>query len=1029
MTIVSRTVLILFFAVNLLTGYSQQTAKYDDPQSVYNSAVDLFQKEKYGAAQESFSELIESIQNPFSPMRINAEYYDAICALELYHPDAAYKLNQFVINHPTNSRKNGVSFQLGKLNYRNKKYRQALESFEMVDITQLSSKEKSEYFFKSGYCYFKRDNNDKAKSNFNKVVNTNSKYSSPSKYYMAHINYSEGKYDEALADFKVLSEDPNFRAVAPYYVVQILFMQGHYTEVIEKAPPLLANATPKRASELNRVIGESYYHKGEYNRALPFLKEYATTARTSISRASHYKLGYCLLQTSDYDNALRSFQKTTGKNDSLAQYGYYYLGACYLALDQKQFAANAFASAYKLPYDREIREDALFKQAQLAFELSYDPYSKAIKALRSYIQAYPDSEKADEAYEFLFQISMATRNFEDAQKSLESIQKKGVDYKGNFQKITYYRGIELFNQFNYAEAAEMFTKARDYDVDKMITAESIFWMAESFYMQENYWGAKKYYLEFLANNKAKKLPIFNMANYNLGYVYFKRKEYTGAIHSFKEFIAKLSDERQVLVADAFLRLGDSWFISKNYDNAISYYDKAINLNAVDVDYAKFQKAKALGVLQRYPEKISTLKSIPVQHPKSSYLSEVYYELGDTYLVTHNNEQALVNFKKVATDYPKSNLAVKARLKSGLIYYNSNLNDLAIAAFKGVITEYPGTQESKEALASLRNIYVDMGKVEDYFTYANKLEFANITISEQDSVTYTSAENQYMNEDYENAGKSLKKYVDNFPEGAYLLSAHYFLAECLVKSEDYENALLSYEYVVSQPVSEYSEMALLKAADLSYDLGKYDTSLQYFIKLEETAQQKENIQEAWYGRMKNNFLLKNYEAAIGPADKLLAQEKISDEMKLEAMLIRANSLETTDEILLAKAQYKEIAEFSQGEAGAESLYKIALIGYNLKDYEAAEKELFKLFNNYASYDYWMANGFILLADIYVETGNLFQAKQTLQSILENYDGEDLKKVAAEKLDAILASENTETTEEDNESESINIEGEEVELEQK
>ena len=59
-------------------------------------------------------------------------------------------------------------------------------------------------------------------------------------------------------------------------------------------------------------------------------------------------------------------------------------------------------------------------------------------------------------------------------------------------------------------------------------------------------------------------------------------------------LTNLKDEKPVLVADAFLRLGDSWFISKNYDNAISYYDKAINLNTVDVDYAMFQKAKALG---------------------------------------------------------------------------------------------------------------------------------------------------------------------------------------------------------------------------------------------------------------------------------------------------------------------------------------------------------------------------------------------------------------------------------------------------
>jgi hypothetical protein len=40
---------------------------------------------------------------------------------------------------------------------------------------------------------------------------------------------------------------------------------------------------------------------------------------------------------------------------------------------------------------------------------------------------------------------------------------------------------------------------------------------------------------------------------------------------------------------------------------------------------------------------------------------------------------------------------------------------------------------------------------------------------------------------------------------------------------------------------------------------------------------------------------------------------------------------------------------------------------------------------------------------MEQGNFLQAKQTLQSIIENYEGEDLKKVAQDKYDKILQKE--------------------------
>ncbi|MEZ5148580.1 MAG: hypothetical protein R2759_16295 [Bacteroidales bacterium] len=44
------------------------------------------------AAQKQFEFVIQSIENPESPLRVNAEYYEALCVLELYNSDAEYKL-------------------------------------------------------------------------------------------------------------------------------------------------------------------------------------------------------------------------------------------------------------------------------------------------------------------------------------------------------------------------------------------------------------------------------------------------------------------------------------------------------------------------------------------------------------------------------------------------------------------------------------------------------------------------------------------------------------------------------------------------------------------------------------------------------------------------------------------------------------------------------------------------------------------------------------------------------------------------
>ncbi|MEG2337087.1 MAG: hypothetical protein RSC04_05045, partial [Bacteroidales bacterium] len=60
----------------------------------------------------------------------------------------------------------------------------------------------------------------------------------------------------------------------------------------------------------------------------------------------------------------------------------------------------------------------------------------------------------------------------------------------------------------------------------------------------------------------------------------------------------------------------------------------------------------------------------------------------------------------------------------------------------------------------------------------------------------------------------------------------------------------------------------------------------------------------------------------------------------------------------------------------------------------------------SNDYYLAKTYILWADIYEGRGNLLQARQTLQSIIDNYEGADLIALAKEKIAAIQAKEEAE-----------------------
>jgi hypothetical protein len=105
---------------------------------------------------------------------------------------------------------------------------------------------------------------------------------------------------------------------------------------------------------------------------------------------------------------------------------------------------------------------------------------------------------------------------------------------------------------------------------------------------------------------------------------------------------------------------------------------------------------------------------------------------------------------------------------------------------------------------------------------------------------------------------------------------------------------------------------------------------------------------------------------------------------------------------AYLHYGHLAASLNGEYNGEARCRQAEILMLDKKYAQAEKLIENIVSD-ASSDYWLAYSFILWADIYYARGNSLQARQTLQSIVDNYDGEDLLEVARRKLEAIAAAE--------------------------
>jgi TolA-binding protein len=974
---------------------AQKTSIYDNPQATYDQAVDLYNKEKFGSAKVLFDELAAGER---SNIKAGSEYYAALCAAQLFHPDATQRFEKFIEAYPQNAQVNDAGFELGKLQLTNKDYRKALESFSNVDRYELTPEQLNEYYFKIGYAYFKTENLKKARENFTLLIDKPNKYNIPANYYYAHIAYTEKNYETALKHFERVENDETFRDVVNYYIIQIYSMQGRYDELITRSLPLLEMANDKRTAEIARLTGDAYFHKGEYKNALKYFNKYLDSKPSSVTPVDNYEIAIAYYKNNEYTQAIKYFQSVATAQDSLSQNAYYHLGDCYLKTNQKRFAFNAFNSAFKIKADPALTEEALFNYAKLAVELSYNPYNEAVNALQDYLAKYPESARRDELYGYLADLYLLTKNYKNALTSIQHIKKRSVKLDAAYQRIAYYRGIELFNETDYEGAIKLFAQARELTSDNAIKALSSYWTGEAYYRTARWDKAVEAYNKFQVTPGAQNESVFNTANYNTGYSYFKKKDYAKAANSFRKYLAAKGIETK-LAGDAYLRLGDCYFMTKDYATAVEFYQKAVNARVPDADYAMYQSGISYGVQGDMDNKIATLRKMLTSYSKSAYTDDALYEIGLTFNVLDKDSDALSYFQRVVKEFPNSPFVKKSLLKTGLIYFNQNRDQEALAMLKRVAKEYPGTPESKEALSSIKSIYVEMNQVEEYVDFTKQVPQADISRSEQDSLTYIAAENQYMNGNCEKANEGFSKYISKFPEGSFILEANFYKAECDYRSQRYDQAIKGYEFIISQQRSRFTSNSALRAAHIHHLANNFEAALDGYIRLEETADQPGMILDAVSGQMQCNFALKRYGLAIQSAQKLLTLDKLTQNLTTEAHITIARSGYELGNKELARKEYDETLKLSKNEMGAEAKYMLAQLEFENGKYDDCEKSVFSLSEDFASYDYWVAKGFLLLSDVYIKKGNTFQAKQTLQSIIDNYEGQDLVMIAREKLGAI------------------------------
>ncbi len=991
-------VFLLFFIgfVYSTSSNAQETAVYKNELKSFFDARDNYNRKNYALAEEQFRAYLENAHDSgqeVQTFQVEAAYYAALCSKLLKRPTATQELNNFIEKYGYHRKFNSLAnFHLGDMYFANRKHRSAISAYEQVFIKDLFKEEKERLEFNLAYAHFNLKEFEPAQNYFEKAISRRGTNYYHANYYLGYMAYQNNDFQTALAYFMETEKDKRYGSMVPYYISQIYFQEGQNDKLLSYLEPRLKKRNIKYKEELSKLVGLVYYQRKNFQKALPYLETYVKNT-PKVEAEDLYMMAYTRYQFGDYEKAIQNFSDLTTLENKLGQNALFHLADCYLKTNQKQLAKTAFESAARLNYDTSIIETSLFNSAKISFELS--DFNNAVRAMKAFLEKYPNSKYANEAKKMLSKSFEQTNNYQSALETIENMANPTQDLKRVYQKMAFARALEHYVDGKTDLAISTFEKSFKYPLDNRLNAIARFWLGNIYYEKASYETSIKYlkeYLQMAGNNSEGKVSPA-AANYTIGYIYFEDKDYKAAKPYFEKASASISksemsknDDLAKIYPDAVLRAADCNFKERKYDLAGKQYQEIVNLNAYGSDYATFQQAMIAGLNQEYSKKIQLLQKVGDKQ-NSFYADDALFQLAATQSFTEDFNGAIRSFNKLISQHPKSKYKRKAQLDLGLAHYRLGNGDKAIEAFEKVIKQAPKSQEAQLALANIQNIYIEIGDSDGYFKYIKKFPNIQFSTSGQDTISYQFAETLYENNDCENAIVEFDKYLIKNPQGAFVDYAHYYRGECLFANKSYIQAFPDMEYIAQLPQNPFYEDAVAKSAYIANAVVEDKAkAYNYYTTLLNIASNPKFSERALLELTYLSFEQKKYDDFLNYSRKFLASSNYSGEQKLQVKFYDAKVAYERRNFAVAKQKFDEIARYNKGAMGAEARYLVAEILYNQGALEPARRSCYRVDDETPTQEYWRVKAFILIADIYAKENELFQATSTLQSIVDNFDSD-------------------------------------------
>ena len=630
-------------------------------------------------------------------------------------------------------------------------------------------------------------------------------------------------------------------------------------------------------------------------------------------------------------------------------------------------------------------------------------YLLAKDQFKSFLQEYPQSDKADDARFLMGECAFRTEAFDEA---IGHYQQLINEYPASPLRLDAVRGVATtwFHQGKYEEAIKGYEQVIKQSNDAPVISQSLYQTGESYDNLGLYQKAVEYYDRVLTDYP--KSAEAQDALYAKGWGLYRLQEYQAAYDALTRFIERAPNHNAV--AEASYRAAESLFKLEDWTNAQKAYQKVISTYANDeaehqlLINARFRLGECYFQQRLMAEAKKTFNLLLHEQGTSSIAAEAQYWIAEILLEQQKYTEAIHEYQKVVDLYPKSDIADDAQYGIGMAHFLQEEYAKARGQFKNVAD-------------NLRSDLTDAARFRIGECFRLQREFNSAILNYErvkqrssyyDDALYGIATSAFELRDYTEAIRTLNSLLQSYqssplkPYAYYQLGLNYYYQEVYEKSVEALDRFLTEKGDADLEIAPTDEALFWKARAL-YELEEYQATIQTCERLIQGFPSSSLRFRATFFIAESTYWSeqtpKAFQSARQKYQNLLKEEPTSEWAEKcrygigwthfsEATLLsgRPRTTHYQDSI---KAWREVLQHHPHGEFSDKAQFQIGIAYVNLKQYDDAISSFKEVLYKHPDSD-WLDNTQYQIGQVHYKQENYAEAIVVFDEMLRKHPGSSL-----------------------------------------